>query len=113
VARQGGLDLQPHEVIGTVKPTPPIRIGDGKPLVADQRQQHIAGSDRSGDDLDEVVAKFDGVHVLEDLAVSVVGGEPIEQPAGRVGRVLPPVADEDPTGNYRRGGSHDPSLAAP
>jgi hypothetical protein len=113
VARQGGLDLQPHEVIGTVKPTPPIRIGDGEPLVADQRQQHIAGSDRSGDGLDEVVAKLDGIHVFEDLAAAEVDCEPIEQPARRIGGVLPPIADEDPSGNFWRRRSHDLCLATP
>jgi hypothetical protein len=113
VAGQGSLDLQPHEVSGIVEAAPPMLVGDRQPLIADQRQQHIAGPDCSGDHLDEVVAQLDRVDVLEDLAAAEVVGEPVEQPAGRVGGLLPPVADEDPTRSRRRGFSHGPHLVIP
>jgi hypothetical protein len=67
-ARQGRLDLQPHEVFGIVESTLPVHVGDRQPLGADQRQQHVTGSHRGGDHLDEVVAGLDRVDVLEDLA---------------------------------------------
>jgi hypothetical protein len=41
--------------------------GDGEPAVADQRQQRVAGSDRGGYHLDEIVAQLNRVDVLEDL----------------------------------------------
>jgi hypothetical protein len=41
-ARQGRLDLQPHEVFGIVEATLPVHIGDRQPLGADQ----WAGSSR-------------------------------------------------------------------
>ena len=59
VACQGGLDLQPYEVVGVIEAAPPIRIGDCQPLITNQGQQHITISDRTGDHLDEVVAQFD------------------------------------------------------
>src|SRR6266542_441142 len=104
---RGILDLQPHEVIGVIETTPPMLVGDRQPLIADQRQQHVAGPDCSGDHLDEVVAQLDRVDVLEDLAAAEAVSEPVEQPAGRVGGLLPPVADEDPAWSCRRGCSHD------
>ena len=110
VARQGGLDLQPDEVIGVIEAAPPILIGDREPLITDQRQQHIAGSDRSGDHLDEVVAQLDRVDILEDLAAVTVG-QPVVQPACRVGRLLPPVTDEDPARNGCSRFNHQPDLA--
>jgi hypothetical protein len=42
IARQGRLDLQPHEVVGIVEATLPVLIGDRQPLGADQ----WAGSSR-------------------------------------------------------------------
>ena len=56
---QGGLDLQPDEIVGVIEAAPPIRVGDPQPLITDQRQQHVAISDRTGDHLDEVVAQLD------------------------------------------------------
>ena len=113
VARQGRLDLQPHEVVAAVEATPAVFVGDGEPLWTDQRQQHVAGPDRPGDHLDEVVAQLDGVDVLEDLPAAEAVGQPVVQPAGWVGRLLPPVADEDPARPDRDGSSHCPHLPRP
>jgi hypothetical protein len=110
VARQGGLDLQAHEVIGVIETTLPMCIGDRQPLLTDQRQQHVAGPDRSGDHLHEVIAQLDGVHVLEDLVAAEAVGQSVVQPAGRVGRLLPPITHEDPTRRGRNGISHCPRL---
>ena len=96
---------------GVVEATAAVRIGDGQPVLADQRQQHVAGPDRAGDHLNEVVAQLDRVDVLEDLPAAVVVGEPVVEPAGLLGGLIAPVADEDPTRLGWRGCSHDPSSS--
>ena len=98
VTRQGGLDLQPDEVIGVVearRPCSSVIVSHWFPISA---SEDVAGSDRAGDHLDEVVAQLDRVDVLEDLPAAVVVRESLVQPAGRVGGVIAPVADKDPTG---------------
>ena len=72
-------------------------VGDGAPSFADQRQQHVTGPDRLGDDPRELVTELDRVDVFEDLLAAEVLDEAGIEPAGRVGGLLPPVADEDPT----------------
>src|SRR5215207_3326618 len=89
---------------------PPILVGDREPLITDQRQQNVAGPDRPGDHLDEVVAQLDRVDVFEDLSVAEVLCKSIEQPAGRVGGLVPPVADEDSSRWSCGGYSHRPHL---
>ena len=99
IARQGGLDLQPHEVIGVVEATRPcssVIASHASPISASA----LARPDRGGDHVDEVVAQLDRVDVFEDPATAEMPGESVVQPAGRVGRLFPPVADEDPA---RRG----------
>jgi hypothetical protein len=111
LARQSRLDLQPNKIIGVVKATPPMRIGDRQPLVTDERHQHITGADRSGDHLDEVITQLDRVDVLEDLPAAEAVCQPVVQPAGRVSGLLAPVADEDPTRRgWRTRTSHYPPL---
>ena len=74
-----------------------MHIGDGEPLITDQRKQHVAGTDGPANHLDEIVAQLDRVDVLEDLSGAKVLCEAIEQPAGGVCGFVPPVADEDST----------------
>jgi len=61
VARQCCLNFQPHEVVRVIKAPSPVFISDRKPAVTDQCQQDIAGTDRTGNHLDEVTARRDGV----------------------------------------------------
>ena len=91
------------------------RIGGREPLLANQRQQHLARPDRRGDHLDKVVAQVDRVDVLEDLVDAVAVSQPVVQPARRVGGLLPPVTDEDPARRWCQRLSHepDPATAAP
>jgi len=77
LARQGRLDLQPHEIIRVIEATPATPIGDRQPLITNQRQQHVAGRDRSSDHFDEVVAELDRVDILEDLAAAEAADQPI------------------------------------
>ena len=109
---QGGLDLDANEILGVVEPAAPVLVGDRQPLVAYERQQDVGIADRFADHLDEVVAQLDRVDVLENLLVAEALGEPVEQPAGRVRGVLPPVADEDATLNVRGGLGHAHLLQA-
>ena len=114
LARQSSLDLQPNKIIGVVKATPPMRIGDRQPLVTDERHQHITGTDRSGDHLDEIITQLDRVDVLEDLPAAEAVCQPVVQPAGRVSGLLSPVAAEDPTRRgWRARTSHCPHLLKP
>ena len=100
--RERGLDLEPDEVVGVVEPTRPVRAGDVEPVLADQGEQDVARPDRVRDRLDEVVAELDGVDILEDLIRPEAFGEAVVEPACRVRRVLPAVADEDPAGRFGR-----------
>ena len=111
IARQRGLDLHAHEVIRVIEATPPIRSGDRQPLITNHCQQHIAGPDRPGDHLNEVIAQLDRVHVLEDPVVAVPVSQPVVQPARRVGGVLPPVADVDPARRWCSRLDHQPYIA--
>ena len=97
VALQGCLDLQTHKIIRIIKASSPTIIGDRKPLITDQRKQHVAGTDRPADNLDEIVAELYRVDIFEDLSGAEVLCESIEQPAGRVGGFVPPVAYENST----------------
>ena len=99
---QRGLDLEPDEVVGVVQAPRSVRGGDVEPLLADQGEQDVARPDGVGDGLDEVVTELDGVDVLEDLVRPEPLGEAVVEPARRVRRVLPPVADEDPAGRFGR-----------
>ena len=53
-----------HEVIGVVNASPPLLVNDREPSITDQRKQHIAGTDRPGDHLDEAVAQLNRVVIL-------------------------------------------------
>lgn len=108
ITRQSSFELQPDEVVAIIQPPLPVLAGDREPPVADQCQQHVAGSDRGGDHIDEVVVQFDrGVDVLEDMASAEVPGEPVVQPGGGVAGVFAAVAHEDPARNVTGGRSHD------
>jgi hypothetical protein len=112
VAGQRGLDLQAHEVVGVVQASLSVLVGDREPLLTDQRQEHVAGADRGGDLLDEVVAESDRVDVFEDLVAAVAVGESVEQPASLPGGLLPPVADEHAARRRCIRVSHQPHLVA-
>ena len=107
IACQRSFDFQPDEVVGVIQAPPPVLAGGREPPVADQRQQYVAGSHRGGDHLDEVIAQFNRVDVLEDLASGEVTGQPLIQPAGGVGSIFAAVAHEDPARKVTGGCSHD------
>lgn len=103
IAAQRGLDLKAHEVVGVVEPPLSSLIDDVQPAVTDEGQQHLAGADRILEDPDKVVARFDGVDVLENQPVAHMCAQPVIKPARRERRVVAPVADKD-TSRSRRGG---------
>src|SRR4029450_13787672 len=86
----------------------PVLAGGGQPVRAYHRQQDRAGTHRLVDHLREVDAELDGVDVHEDLVVTEAVGEPVVQPAGEGGGLLPPGAGEDAT---RRDRGHRHLLA--
>ena len=107
LAGQGSFDLHSDEVARIIQAPSPVSVGDSEPPAANQRQQHVTRSNRRGDHLDEVVAQFNGVDILEDLTSAEVAGEPVIQPASRVGSVFAAVAHEDPARSTSGGFSHD------
>ncbi len=90
------LQLHPDEVRRVVQATPAGPVDHGRPGRPDQRDHDIARVDRLLHDADEVGARLDGVDVHEQPAGPEPRGERLIEPAGMAGRILPPVADEDP-----------------
>jgi hypothetical protein len=93
---QCGLDLQPHEVAGVVKPAPSVLAGGCEPPAADQSKQDVARTGRHRDRFAEVVARRYRVDVPEDLVSAVSAGERAGQPGGKVGSVFAAIAHEYP-----------------
>ena len=87
-ARQGRLDFDADEVI---RPG-----GRGQPLVADEREEHVARGDRGRDHLGEVVPELNLLDVPDHLLPAEMPGQPVGQPGGLVRRIGTPVADEYP-----------------
>jgi hypothetical protein len=108
VAFQGRLELQPDEVVGVLEPSPAVSVGRRDPLRADHRQQHLAGADRTGDDLGEVDPQVDGGDIHEHPLGAEALGEPVVQPSGEVAALLTPIADEDAARQRSRHGSSPP-----
>jgi hypothetical protein len=59
VALKSSFDLEAHKIIWICEPASPILVSDRQPLITDERQQHVAGPDRVGDDLGEVITRDD------------------------------------------------------
>jgi hypothetical protein len=99
-------DLQADEVARAVQAPAALGVRRRQPLVADHRQQHVAGADRPLDALHEVAAGLDGVHVHEDPLGAEPGGQVLAQPARVPRAVLAAVGDED-AGHGVPPGAHD------
>ena len=76
---QGRRDLQPHEVVLAVQPTPAVRKGTGHPLGIDEDQHHLRLVQVLLDDLLEVGARVDRVPVEENVILAEVGLEQRQQ----------------------------------
>ena len=68
-----------------------------QPSDADQRQQHVASTDRALDDFAEIESRFDGVDVHEDGVITEGGLQPVAQATRDVLGVRTAIADEDPS----------------
>jgi hypothetical protein len=66
-----------------------------KPIATNYRDQSIANAYRLLNNLDEVQAGSDGVHIHEDLALTKVVNEAIIEAASTPAAIVSPVADED------------------
>ena len=95
VAREGGADLEADEIALVVQTSASASIGARQPVVADDREQHAAGTDGALEDVDEIDAGFDVRDIHEDRGGAESGAEVVEQPAGMPGTIFTPVADED------------------
>ncbi len=93
VALEGGLDLQPHEVV-LLEQARAGAVGGAQPVGSDDRQQHVARLDGVADHLGEVEPERDRVDVHEDVGVAEGLGQPVVQPAGVGSRVVASVVDE-------------------
>ena len=90
------LNFKAHVVVGVVEPPTTLLIGKRRPLPPDQSHQHRARINRLLDDLGEVQARLNGVHVHKDARVRDTLAQ-LELQQAHVGRsVLTPVAEKDP-----------------
>jgi hypothetical protein len=95
VAGEGDADLETDEIVWIVQPATAVPVGARQPLPADDREQHIAGTDGALEDVHEVDAGFDVRDVHEHRGSAEPGPQVVEEPAGMAGAVFTPVADED------------------
>ena len=91
---QGGLDLDPDEVLGIGEPRPPLLILYLRPRRPHDDNQHVAGGHRLGYPLDEVDPGRH-VHVHEHVVLPEPRHHRVVQAPGVGGGVLAPVGDED------------------
>lgn len=94
LACERGCNLQTNEVFGTVQPSP-IFVLACKPTLAYEREQNLAGADILLDQLHEVLARLNVIYVHENLFVTEVGVQAVEQTTGVPRAVAASVADED------------------
>jgi len=107
VALQRACRLEPDEIVGVVQAALAFLVGRGQPGLADNREQHAAGSDLLLYDAAEVAARLDARHVHEDRVLAEALAQVLEQAAGMALGVVPPIADENrahraPLGKPRR-----------
>jgi len=72
------------------------RIRGVQPFAADHDQQRPAFAEARLDRVDEVLAGVDGVDVAEDFALAEPPFERFAEAARIAGRVLAPIAEENP-----------------
>jgi len=96
LAAQRGLDLQPNEVVRIIEPAPAFIVARVEPIAPDHDDEHLAGVDRAGKGLDEVLAAFQIVDVAKDLSGPKVIAQPVEHSAGMACGVPAPIADKNP-----------------
>jgi hypothetical protein len=94
VAREGRGNLHAHEVVRVVEP-PPRLVPAREPTPPYQREQNLARTDGSFDDMHEVFARLDLVQIHKNLFVAEVRAEAFTQGAGVAAAIFAPVADED------------------
>ena len=112
VALQRACRLQPDEVERVVEATLAFRIGDGEPVLADDREQHAARCNLLLDRAPKVTAGLDAGNVHEHRVLAESIAQIFEQAPGVAFGVVAPVADEDSAHLCVRSGRHDP-LAEP
>ena len=95
VALQGGAGLEADEVVGIIEPPASCGIGGRRPLVADDDDEHLAGTDRRLDRGDEIDPGLDSLDIHEDAIGTEMRRQAVVDPARIAGRVVTSIADED------------------
>ena len=83
------LDLDADEVVGVVEAAPVLLVGARNPALADDSQQRVAFADPVGEDVDEIAAGRDRVHVEKDVLVTEFGSSADRRSARRIRRNRP------------------------
>jgi len=98
VTLQGRFDLDTDEVGRVVEPALTFAratfMTTGEPAIANHRQQHPAAADGSSEELAEIDADGNAVHIDENTFAAEVGDEAVSQPSGRVDAVLAAIRNE-------------------
>ena len=95
VALEGGRDLDPHEIVGTIEASSSIFVTHIQPLVPDNREQHAAFGNLLLQDVDEIDSEGNPVNVHKKEIAAKLASQPIVD-ASRVARaVRAAIADED------------------
>ena len=107
---QGGLDLEPNEVlrVGDAGPVPAVR--ERRPCRPDNHEEDMARADDLADPIDEVDARLQ-LDVHEHVAFTEAGRHRVVQPPGVRCGFFAPVTDEQLRGAADHRGS--PSCRAP
>ena len=96
IARERGFDLDANEITRIVETPSIVLVAYRKPVLANDGDESIAISDTLGQDLYEIEPGFDIVDVVKDTFAFQPVDQAVINPTDESGRILAPVADENP-----------------
>ena len=95
VALEGGRDLDPHKIVGTIEASSSTFVTRIQPLVPDHREQHAAFGHLLMQGVDEIGPERNPVNVHKQEIAAKLASQPIVD-ASRVARaVVAAIANED------------------
>jgi len=95
VALERACRLESDEIIGVVQAPLAFSVGGAQPALADDGEQHAAGSDLLLDDAAKVAARLDSGDVHEDGIPAEALAQVLKQAAGVALGIIPAIADKD------------------
>jgi hypothetical protein len=95
VALEGGRDLDPHEIVGTIKASSSIFVAHIQPLVPDNREQGAAFGNLFLQHFDEIDPEGNPVNVHKQEIAAKLASQPIVDASCVARAVLAAIADED------------------